>query len=359
MTRRQAQHAAWIACGLGLVGAILGWSTAAASFPYAWLAALVTWMGWPLGCLMLILVHALTGGRWGYALRPYLVAGASSLWLLILVAVPWVLCTPSLYPWLHPEAAAHLANGFYLNRLFFVWRGIFYLVTWMGLRVMMSRALQADTPDTALAQIAPAGLILLAVTITFSAVDLTMSLDPQFNSSVYGLIEISEMGLFALSVVTFIAAVAAPAPPLEMLGKLLLGLVLLWAYLDFMQLLIVWESDLSAEARWYLIRFSGGWGVTTTLISAGHFILPLCALIWPQVRRSRRGIALVSALLAVSEIARVWWLVVPASGEKFGPADLTAMACVLGAGAAVTLLKLPPDASLLPSVPVAREEAHG
>ena len=36
-----------------------------AAFPHAWLAAVTVWMGWPLGSMALLLIHALTGGRWG------------------------------------------------------------------------------------------------------------------------------------------------------------------------------------------------------------------------------------------------------------------------------------------------------
>ncbi len=45
-----------------------------------------------------------------------------------------------------------------------------------------------------LAAVAPAGLILLAVTFTFATIDLTMSLDPRFNSSIYGLIALAGAG---------------------------------------------------------------------------------------------------------------------------------------------------------------------
>ena len=41
---------------------------------------------------------------------------------------------------------------------------------------------------------------------------------------------------------------------IESLGKLLLGLLVFWAYLDFMQLLIIWQSDLPHEADWYIRR---------------------------------------------------------------------------------------------------------
>ena len=77
-----------------------------------------------------------------------------------------------------------------------------------------------------------------------------MSLDPHFASSVFGLITIAEMGLLALSVSTFAVIVGQPSEDgaLRNLGRLIMALLILWAYLDFMQLLIVWQSDLPNEA---------------------------------------------------------------------------------------------------------------
>jgi len=270
-----------------------------------------------------------------------------TLWLSVPAAIPWMLELTQLYPWARPGSGAQLSNSFYLNRPFFFGRAAVYLLCWLGLGALASRALQSEQPDAALARIAPGGLIVLALTITFSAIDLTLSLDPHFTSSVFGLITMSEIGLFALSVAVLAAALAMPGGTViarpdsselrGVLGKLLLGLVLLWAYLDFMQLLIVWESDLPGEAAWYLRRTSGPWGTTAAAITAAHFVLPWCALIWPPIRRSPRGIAVVAGLLALSAIVRTWWLVVPASGSGFAPIDVATMLCMLGVGAAGTL----------------------
>ena len=64
------------------------------TFPHAWLAALTAWLGWPLGCMGLLLIHALTGGRWGYAMRPQLVAGMSTLLLLLPALIPLLMVLP-------------------------------------------------------------------------------------------------------------------------------------------------------------------------------------------------------------------------------------------------------------------------
>ncbi len=45
------------------------------------------------------------------------------------------------------------------------------------------------------------------------------------------------------------------------LGKLLLALVMLWAYLHFSQLLITWSGNLPQEIIWYISRWNGGWGM--------------------------------------------------------------------------------------------------
>jgi len=339
MTRPQAERAAWIIGSIGLTGAAIGWIIAPAAFAYAWLGALTAWLAWPLGSIGLVLVHALTGGRWGEALRPQLVAGIVTLPLLLPALIPFIIVLPALYPWARPGDAALLPNQFYLNLPFFAGRGILYLVVWFGLGGLILRALRRPKPDRSLAQMAPAGLIVLALTVTFASIDATMSLDPRFASSIYGLIALAEMGLLALAVAMFAATFdhAADERTAQSLGKLLLGLVILWAYLDFMQLLIVWQSDLATDAPWYVLRITGDWGFVAAVVAAGHFVLPFFVLLRPQLRRSRRAIAIVTALLFLSAVLRAWWLVLPASGRSFGLDDLLAMFGLLGIAAALAL----------------------
>ena len=318
---------------------VVGAFAAPAAFPHAWLAALTAWLGWPIGCMGLLLVHALTGGRWGYVIRPQLAAGMSTLLVLLPAVIPIFMVLPALYPWTRPDVAAHLDNRFYLNLPFFLGRAVVYLVVWLGLAGLILRALRQDVPDATLARIAPAGLILMAITVTYAAIDTTMSLDPRFASSVYGLIAIAEMGLLALSVSIFAVVLGAPLDntTLRSLGKLLLGLLILWAYLDFMQFLIVWQSDLPNEAPWYIVRSTGGWGAAAALVAGCHFVLPFFALLSARLQRSVRGIACVTALLIFGEVVRSWWLVVPASGRSFGLVDVSAMLGLIGIAAAVAL----------------------
>ncbi|MBO0732879.1 MAG: hypothetical protein J2P49_00880 [Methylocapsa sp.] len=338
MTARPwAELLAWLAAAAGLVGTgILAYFVPSA-FPHAWLAAYTTWAGWPLGCIGLLLIHALTGGDWGYATRIQLLAGASTLALLPLGIIPLIFVARDLYPWLRPDIAAHLNNTFYLNLPAFTGRLIGYFVIWFALAFAILISLRRGGPSTKLAWVAPIGLILLAVTITYAAIDSTMSMEPHFVSSDYGLITIVGMGLFALSISAFAAAIAQPpaSKTLRNIGRLLLALAIFWAYLDFVQLLIIWQSDLPNEATWYILRSTGGWGIVAAGIAAGHFFLPFFILLSPKVQQTRLGIACASAFLILSGVVRGWWIIIPESGRGIGASEVLAMVGAAGIAAAL------------------------
>lgn len=337
MTTRPATQRAvrWLAA-VALAASGVVWATSPQAFAAAWLAAFTAWLGWPLGCLALLLVHALTGGRWGEGLRPHLLAGAASMVLLPLAAVPFLVLAPRLYPWAQHHAAAALDNRFYLNLPFFFVRCVLYLVAWLGLAVLVLRA--ADRP-TRLRRLAPPGLILLAITVTFAAIDTTMSLDPSFNSSVYGMMIAVSDTLFALALALAAALRATPPPArvLDDLGRLLLGLVILWAYLDFVQLLIVWQSNLPHDAPWYARRLSGAWGAVALGVAALHFLLPFALLLAPALRRRPACAAAACLALAAAQILRAWWLVLPDLPHPAALPNLLAMVGLLSlAGATAT-----------------------
>ena len=325
MSRRRWESAGWFFGFIGFAAASIGWMLASNAFAYAWLIMLIAWLGWPLGCMGLLLIHALTGGRWGNAIRPQLLAGARNIWLLPLLLIPYVFAAPQIYPWLREDRTIHLANALYLNGPAFILRGGVYLVVWCGLEAIVARRVRGENREQSLARAAPAGLIALAITITFASIDAVMSLDPRFASSVFGLVAIAEMGLFALAVCILAALISGDAREerLRELGRLLLALTILWAYLDFMQLLIIWQSDLPREASWYVLRWSGGWGYVAALIAGGHFLAPFFILLSSKAQRSPGAMACACALLMLGALLRSFWLVAPAA-----EADLHALVWV-------------------------------
>ena len=263
-----------------------------------WLAGWAFWIGFPVGALMLLLAHDLTGGRWGDAAKVPLKALATTLPVAALAFIPILFSLPLLYPWARPEEARHLANTFYLNTPFFLARSAVYFVAWALLAVLAGRGTSLAAP----------GLIVMGVTATFASFDWLMSIEPEWGSSIYGMLVISGALLTALAAA---ALVPAGENSRKDLGSLLIAGILMWAYLSFMQFLIVWEGDMPTEITWYLKRLEGGWGWAAAAIVLGQGLLPFLALLWPPIKQNRWGLAAVCGLLLAAHLLESWWLVLP------------------------------------------------
>jgi hypothetical protein len=334
MTRARLELALWVLGGLGIAGSAVGWALSPGDFGVAWLAALLLWFAWPVGSLAWLMIHRITGGRWGVLIRLPLAVGTVATPLLLLLVVPLLLLVHAVYGWAQPDIAHTLGNTRYLNPPFFWGRvgGVVVLWALLGLLALLLPA----------RSLAPPTLILLMLSVTVVAVDTTLSLEPHFNSTAFGMVIAAEWALFALSVATLATALdpLGGRVGLEQLGKLLLGVLVLWGYLVFVQFLIVWNSDLAVDAPWYVHRAEGGWGIVAYIVFTFHFAVPLCVLVWPRFQRSRPALVAVSALLIAAEVPRAWWLVLPSTGRSVGWIDGMAMLAALGLGAAL-MLRLP------------------
>ena len=349
---RRVERGAWAVGGIGLLASLLGWVFDPAGFAHAWLAAVVLAIGWPLGSIALLYIHALTGGRWGWAIRPQLIFGAATLAIVLPAILPVAFVACVLYPWMHPEGAKDLLNTWYLTRSFFYGRGAAYGVIWLAIGALTLFALRRAGRELLLFRFAAPCLILLQLTVTFAAVDSTLSLEPRFKSSVWGMIVSTEGVLFALCIAVLGTLLTAPPAPKirEDLGKLMLALTIFWAYLDFMQILIVWNSDLPGEAAWYLHRLASGWNWVAGLTALLHFFIPFFVLLWPQMQRSPKALTVMAAMLIIAEIPRAWWLVLPSSPTGFSwiavPATFAIAGLAIGVRMAMPRLTLVPSNAL-------------
>jgi hypothetical protein len=347
MTRDRLEMGLWVLGLLGIAGSAVGWALSPSAFGIAWLASLHLWFAWPVGSLAWLMIHRLTGGGWGVLVQPQLALGIMIAPLLLLAVIPLLLLVHPIYGWAQPEIAHTLGNTRYLNPPFFWGRVAGMVVLWVLLSL-----LALVVPSR---RLAPPTLILLMLSVTVVAVDTTLSLEPHFKSTAFGMVIAAEWALFALSIATLLAALGAldGSAGLEALGKLLLGVLVLWGYLVFVQFLIVWNSDLAADSPWYVNRAQHGWGIVAYILFAFHFAVPLCVLVWPRFQRSRVAMITVSAMLVATEVPLAWWQVLPSTGRGMGWIDGMAMLAALGLGAALTL-RLP----ILLARRAAREMRH-
>ena len=311
MRRARFRLAAAIAGALGLLASLAAALLDPAQFYPGWLFGFLVWIGISLGALLLLMAHDLTGGGWGEAVRPPLEAALASLPVAVVAALPLLPGLARLYPWLRPEEAAGLANRFYLNFGFFLVRALAYFALWLGLAALALR----PAPRSASAP----GLILAALSASFAAFDWTMSLQPHWSSTIYGLFATIAEVEAALALASLCAAaLAAPRRLLNDLGSLLFAGLILWAYLAFMQFLIIWEENLPDEIDWYLKRVAGGWQGVTIAIAFCAVALPFAILVWWPLKRRPVPLAAAALLLLAGYLLTQCWLVFPALPGGFG-----------------------------------------
>jgi hypothetical protein len=316
------------AIGLGLC--VLGALFSRPQFFQAYLFAYVFWLGIALGCLGIIMLHNLSGGGWGVAIRGLLESGMNTLPLLALLFLPLLFGLPHLYEWARPEVVAkdpflqHKAA--YLNLPFFIVRAALYFALWIGAAIWMTRwsrkAGEADVAAAArLRGVSGPGLVVYVLTITFASIDWIMSLEAHWYSTIFGVHFLGGHGLAALAfAILFSTLLTRDVPDAENipaayrldLGNLLLGFVMLWAYFALSQWLIIWSGNLPEEAVWYTHRNQGGWEWLARLLVVFHFFVPFLLLLSRRNKRRAEFLALIAATILVMRLADIFWYTVPA-----------------------------------------------
>jgi hypothetical protein len=95
------------------------------------------------------------------------------------------------------------------------------------------------------------------------------------------------------------------------LGKLLLVFVMLWAYFEFSQLVIIWSGNLTDEIPWYLHRFATSWGWLGVLLIVFEFIVPFLLLLSRPLKRNVTALCCVVGLIIVMRWVDLMWIVMP------------------------------------------------
>jgi hypothetical protein len=305
-------------------------------FHRSYLLAYMCCLAIPLGCLALVMMHHLTGGGWGFIIRRILEAGTRTIWLMAILYLPMLVGLSRIYGWARPDAASipvYQQKHFYLNVPFFMVRSVIYFALWLGLAWLLNKwSAQQDEPGNPSAEkklegISGPGLVLWGIAVTFSAVDLVMSLEPTWFSSIYGMMIMIVYALSAMAFVIFIARRLTEREPLVQLataqrfndlGNFLLTFVMLWAYLSFSQFLIIWSGNMPEEISWYMTRARGSWGALALILIIFHFAIPFVLLLSRDIKRGPRALSGVAAALVVLTLVDIFWLIVPAF-EPNGP----------------------------------------
>jgi hypothetical protein len=313
-----------------------------------------------LGALFWVILQNLVNSHWSIVLRrvgEIVAAQAPLLAVLSLpIVVPIFMGNSSIYIWSNHEAIQHNHllehKAAYLNPTSFLIRFVVYFGLWTFLsRYYLNSSLAQDSskdPKAIMGKmraVSGPAMIGFALTMTFCAIDLLMSLDPLWFSTIFGVYYLASCvqgnnAFIALTAMWLqkrgVLAKSVTTEHFHDLGKMLFAFTIFWAYVGFSQFMLIWYANIPEETGWFKERFEGGWGGGWGMLSAtllfGHFVIPFFGLVSRHVKRRRPTLAFWAIWQLVMIYLDMYWLVMPTIGEHTPgpPFALIDLACAVG-----------------------------
>ena len=309
----------------------IGWSQDPTQFYFSYLVGWVFCISIALGSLFFVLAQHLTKARWSVVVRRIPEALMWTFPLLALLGIPFVLGTHDLYHCTHSDVVAAdpllSKKTWWLNEPFFYGRVAFYFASWMILThklYKLSIKQDVDPDPTIPAQmrkVSAWGLPLFAVTASFAAFDILMSLDPHWFSTIFGVYFFAGGFLSALCVITLVSLAFQKRGDMlqgivtkehyQDLGKFMFGFTVFWAYIGFSQYMLIWYANIPEETIWFRHRLEHGWEYHSAVLLIFHFILPFIILLPRWTKRSPGILGTMAVWLLIMQWFDLHWLVMP------------------------------------------------
>ncbi|HEX3627430.1 MAG TPA: hypothetical protein VH280_18645 [Verrucomicrobiae bacterium] len=313
----------------GLALCCVGYVFNRGPFFVSYLFAFLFWTSLSLGCFYCGMIHYLTAGKWGFSARRFLEAGYMTLPLMALLIIPLFFGLHDLYPWARPEAISAdkilRQRSQYENPTLFIIRAVVFFGIWICLAWSLRRwSLRQDTttnplPTIRMRTLSGPAIGIAPLTVSFAFVDWAMSLEPDWMSTVYPVIELAGQMLIAIAFVIVVLAWTRNDPPFvgfaqkafQDLGSLLLAFVLFWTYVAFSQALLIYSANLPHEISWYLRRIANNWIWIVGLIGLVHFFGPFLLLLFRALKENTRALAVIALLIFAVHAVETFWTIAP------------------------------------------------
>jgi hypothetical protein len=317
---------------LGGIGFAMG---LAADADRAWRAYTYNWIyfaGVAQGAVLLAAVVTITRGVWSRPIRRVALSFVAFLPIAYLVLFPPILIWGAghLFPWLHEDVGA---KAVYLNMPFLAVRNALSMLVLLVLSLIfaywqlrpdaglakdagwngfdrLTRGWQGQEPEEErahrrLSKLAPAMALVYAVTFSFVAFDLVMSLDPHWLSTLIGPYVFMAAFLGGIAATAIATVLYRGRLGLEEyveghnihdLGKLFFAFSVFWAYLFWSQYIVIWYGNLPAEQSFLVNRLQEPYRVLSIVVFFTMFVLPFFGLLGVKPKKAPGIMATIAGL---------------------------------------------------------------
>jgi hypothetical protein len=359
----------WIGVGLAAVGFLVGFYAPDPGGVFAedpqlwaskqWTAYLNGFMfalSLGFGGMIFVIIQHLVRANWSIVVRRLAENAMFTLPFVALAGLPLLMGTTGqhVFEWMHVEEMLHdpmlQAKIAYLNKSAFGARFALYLVLWSVVCLLFwkwSRA-QDDAKTTEEADalsykqrfLAPIGLVVFALSMSFGAFDFMMSLDPHWFSTIFGVYYFAGIALtfhaFLVIVCFFLQRSGmlqgvVTAEHYHDLGKFMFGFTVFWTYIGFSQYFLIWYANIPEETDWFQYRAHGQWLSLSMVVIFGRFVLPFFLLLRRGWKRNPNYLVVMAFFVVAMQFVDMFWLIQPpfahhaaAAAERAGSLEVAA-----------------------------------
>lgn len=344
ITKPVAPRLKTIALVLAVLGLVVFIAGAATGEERAWRAWHVNWLYFTViasAGVMLSAVQRITTARWSRAVIRISEANVAFLPVAFVMLLVSLLGKAHIFPWVH-EPPTQAEKALWLNPTFWTIRDIvvFAVITWLsvwfvyravrldvgvlpewganwakGIRARMRAGFGDERRELHSTHSLQGRLaVFLALVFGFGWVilswDLSMSVDPHFQSTMYGWQFFMGGWLCNIMLLAMLsrfwrnqmgAQDVITETHFHDIGKLAFGFTAFWGYLTFSQLLVIWYGNFAEETHFFRLRLTEPWTSLTLAVGILSFVVPFFGLLgkFPKLYTPTMTVFALSSMLGI------------------------------------------------------------
>ncbi len=317
---------------VGIILSALGAWHDRVQFAYSWFFAFYFFFTIALGSFFWVTLHHACNAGWGVLVRRVWENIVALIPLFFILFLPCCIPTSGgafggiLWKYLTPEnqAALNHAKDWFspmsfsfrvvVYFLYFSLAGLYY---WRRSRMQDIDGSPVHTRN--MIDHSYLALVIFGVLETFLSFDWFMGLAWSWSSSLFGAYNFGVCAQASLAACIVLVAIfrsagflgALNSEHFYLMGKLLLGFTMLWAYFAFGQFLLIWYANIPEETIFYNDHNRGAWMYLSFLIIVGKFMLPVMYLLAQDTKKSLRALTAIAIWILIMHGVELYWFIMP------------------------------------------------
>ncbi len=244
----------------------------------------------------------------------------------------------SIFEWTHEEIVQtdHLLHhkSPYLNVPFFFVRVIVFFAAWTILSKVLRRfSLKEDEVGGLIyfeksEMVSKIFIFVLAISFSLFAVDMLMSLDPHWFSTIFAAKSFIAAFMHGSSIIALIVIILNRTGKLDLLNRshlhdftrYIFMSSIVWGYFNFAEFMLIWYGNIPEETVWFVERWQGAFKVLFFANIILNWFIPFVVLMPRKSSRSKMFMFPVILLLIIGQYTELYYIIWPnvVHEAKFG-----------------------------------------